>query len=189
MLDSVLTGACCAGAHPDPEAEATASAVNPAPSLSTAALLAQLDAEDAELSEADISAFLPEAIAHLARMLEPMLHNADTAAMFVEEGGVPALLQLYKWVRQHKTSSRALHQAMLALAVQGMQSIQGMQRNAKDLRRFALACFALGPLLLPPVGSFMLVLQAAAASAHLWIHFTLSQPPGSISVICCHPFA
>ena len=92
----LLTGACCAGAPSEPESEATASAVSPAPSLSTAALLAQLDAEDAELSEADISAFLPEAIAHLARMLEPMLHNADTAAMFVDEGGVPALLQLYK---------------------------------------------------------------------------------------------
>lgn len=96
MLDRVLTGACCAGAPSELGPEATASAVSPAPSLSTAALLAQLDAEDAELSEADISAFLPEAIAHLARMLEPMLHNADTAAMFVDEGGVPALLQLYK---------------------------------------------------------------------------------------------
>ena len=71
-------------------------------------------AEKAE--DPDAATYLPECITHTARLMESVFSNHDTCTRFIQQGGIEALLHLYKLPKLPATfgSSSASH-SLLAM--------------------------------------------------------------------------
>ena len=85
-------------------------------SSAAAAASANQPAAEQKPEDADVASYLPECITHTARLLESVFSNHDTCSKFVQQGGIEALLHLYKLPRLPPTfgSSSASH-SLLAM--------------------------------------------------------------------------
>lgn len=106
-------------ANPAPAAEATQDtemAPEEAASSSAATPSSGQESAEQQAEDADAASYLPECITHTARLLESVFSNHDTCAKFVQQGGIEALLHLYKLPKLPPTfgSSSASH-SLLAM--------------------------------------------------------------------------
>ena len=74
-------------------------------------------AAEQKAEDADAASYLPECITHTARLLESVFSNHDTCSKFVQQGGIEALLHLYKLPKLPPTfgSSSASHSLLASL--------------------------------------------------------------------------
>lgn len=112
--DAPQSSSAATDAPPAPSVQDTEMASDEATSSSTA--VASQPAAAQPTDDADTASYLPECITHTARLLESVFSNHDTCSKFVQQGGVEALLHLYKLPKLPPTfgSSSASH-SLLAM--------------------------------------------------------------------------
>lgn len=112
--DAPQSSAAAAGAAPAAESGQDTEMTSEEPSSSAPATSQPAAEQKAE--DADVASYLPECITHTARLLESVFSNHDTCLKFVQQGGIEALLHLYKLPKLPPTfgSSSASH-SLLAM--------------------------------------------------------------------------